>query len=158
MTAIEMNTELFLHLSHIAGNRSYMERTLDFLRNLTQQTDGTQARGIAYQNMLKRLSDFQEYEKGWDDDDARPLNRTVVKNFKDVLEASSDGMLAGWTIYPSANGSLLLEYQPREAGINIGKDDFSYYDLIDGKPTGANHCPFSPASVLETMTRISDHE
>lgn len=159
MTTIEINTELLLQLSHIAGNKSYLERTLDFLRNLTKENLGaSKARGIAYQNMLRRLSDFQEYERGWDDEDASPLNRQVVKNFKKVLEDTTDSLLSGWTIYPAANGSLLLEYQPREAGINIGKSDFSYYDLSDGKVTGANSCPFTPSSVIETMKQISSHE
>jgi hypothetical protein len=40
--------------------------------------------------MLERLSDFQEYEKGWDGDDALPLSRQVVKNFKAVLQKSRD--------------------------------------------------------------------
>ena len=115
-----------------------------------------QSRGVAYQTLLRRLSDFQEYEQGWDDGDARPLSPTVVKNFKAVLEGSSDSLLTGWTIFPAANGSLLLEYKPREAGINIGKDDFSYYSFRNGQVEGQNSRPFTAAAVIETMKRLSD--
>lgn len=106
--------------------------------------------------MLRRLSDFQEYEQGWDDADARPLNKGVVKNFKKVLELSSDSNLSGWTIFPAANGTLLLEYKASEAGINIGRDDFSYYILkSDGSVEGKNQQKFSPSAILETMQYIS---
>ena len=109
-----------------------------------------------YQELLRRLSDFQEYEEGWDDADALPLNRCVVKNFKKVLEQSSDSILEGWTIFPAANGTLLLEYKPAEAGINIGKDDFSYYCLkSNGSVEGKNHQLFTPAAILNTMKLIS---
>ena len=155
MTAIEMNAELFMRLSQISQNANYVEKTLDFLRHLTRDY-AVQSRGLPYQNMLRRLSDFQEYERGWDDGDARPLNRNVVKNFKSVLEQSTDSLLAGWTIYPAANGSLLLEYKPTEAGINIGKDDFSYYFLAsDGTIGGKNHLQFSPSAILNVMQQIS---
>ena len=155
MTAIEMNAELFLRLSQIADNSSYVEKTLLFLRSLTKES-AAQTRGLAYQEMLRRLSDFQEYEQGWDDADARPLNKGVVKNFKKVLELSTDSILNGWTLFPAANGTLLLEYKPLEAGINIGKDDFSYYILKpDGSVEGKNGQRFSPDDILETMQYIS---
>ncbi len=152
MTAIEINAELLMRLSQIAGNSSYMERTLEFLRSLTKETV-TQTRN---QEMLRRLSDFQEYEEGWDDADALPLNRNVVKNFKKVLEQSTDSVLEGWTIFPAANGTLLLEYKPAEAGINIGKDDFSYYRLnSNGDVEGKNKQLFTPTAILNTMEYIS---
>jgi len=158
-TAIEMNSELQMQLSRIAGNQNYLAQTLDFLRSLVQGGhESVRVRGLAYQTILRRLSDFQEYEQGWDGENARPLNKKVVKNFKKVLEGSIDTQLHGWTIYPAANGSLLLEYQPREAGINIGMDDFSYYDFDGTQMTGENHCPFSPLAVLNIMKQIASHE
>lgn len=157
MTAIEMNSELFLQLSQIAGNESYIERTLNFLRALTREANTTApTRGLAYQTLLKRLSDFQEYEQGWDGDNARPIHRNVVKNFKQVLEHCSDSLLTGWTIFPAANGSLLMEYKPREAGINIGKDDFSYYSLHNGQIKGENGQPFTATAVIDTMRQLSN--
>ena len=154
-TAIDTNTELLMRLSQIVGNSSYLEQTLEFLRNLTKESV-VQPRSQNYQEMLRRLSDFQEYEEGWDDADAQPLNRSVVKNFKEVLEQSTDSILEGWTIFPAANGTLLLEYKPAEAGINIGKDDFSYYRLnSNGDVEGMNNQLFSPTAILNTMKLIS---
>lgn len=155
MTAIEINAELLMRLSRIAGNSSYMERTLDFLRSLTDEPV-MQARSQSYQELLRRLSDFQEYEEGWDDADALPLNRNVVKNFKKVLEQSTDSILEGWTIFPAANGTLLLEYKPAEAGINIGKSDFSYYRISrNGSIEGKNKQQFTPKAIINTMELIS---
>lgn len=149
------SAELLMRLSQIAGNSSYMEQTLDFLRKLTRESVAL-PRGHNYQEMLRRLSDFQEYEEGWDDADALPLNHSVVKNFKKVLEQSTDSQLDGWTIFPVANGTLLLEYKPAEAGINIGKDDFSYYRLNGkGDVEGKNNQQFSPTAILNTMKLIS---
>ena len=31
--------------------------------------------------MLESLSDFQDYERGWDGEDALPLDKKVVRNF-----------------------------------------------------------------------------
>ena len=144
-----------MRLSQIAGNSSYMEQTLDFLRSLTKEQTA-QPRGQSYQEMLRRLSDFQEYEEGWDDADALPLNRSVVKNFKKVLEQSTDSILDGWTIFPAANGTLLLEYKTAEAGINIGKDDFSYYRLnSNGSVEGKNKQSFTPKAIINTMKLLS---
>lgn len=154
-TAIETNVELLKQLSLIAGNSSYMEQTLDFLRSLTKE-QMAQPRSQCYQDMLRRLSDFQEYEEGWDDADALPLNRSVVKNFKKVLEQSNDSILEGWTIFPAANGTLLMEYKPAEAGINIGKEDFSYYRLSrNGSLEGKNNQVFTPNAIINTMELIS---
>lgn len=104
--------------------------------------------------MLERLSDFQEYEKGWDGDDALPLSRQVVKNFKAVLQKSCDNELEGWTFFPSANGTLLLQNKERKSGINIGSRGYSYYEIVDGEVKGENNLGFSPKSVIETMKRI----
>lgn len=80
MTAIDINAEVLRQLSIISNNKSYLEKTLDFLKGLTSQKGSQTVRGAAYQKMLKSLSDYQEYERGWDDDDALPLYAAVVRN------------------------------------------------------------------------------
>ena len=110
---------------------------------------------VAYQELIRRLSDFQEYDEGWDGEGARPLSNSVVKNFKQVLENADDQLLEGWTIFPAANGSLLMEYKPCSAGINIGKSDFSYYQQKDGILNGKNKLSFSVNGVIDTMQLIS---
>lgn len=154
MTAIELNAQLLRELSNISGNEGYLQKTLDFIKKLTKSDRATNARGIAYTEMLERLSDYQEFEKGWDGDDALPLSKQVVKNFKAMLQKSQDSELQGWAIYPAANGTLLLQNKERNSGINIGINGYSYYEIVDGEVKGENNLKFSPKSVIETMKRI----
>ena len=154
MTAIELNAQLLQKLSNISGNEGYLQKTLDFIKKLTKSDSATNARGMVYTEMLERLSDYQEYEKGWDGEDALPLSKQVVKNFKAMLQKSRDSELQGWTIYPAANGTLLLQNKERKSGINIGTNDYSYYEIVDEEVKGENNLKFSPKSVIETMKRI----
>ena len=154
MTVIELNAQLLRELSNISGNEGYLQKTLDFIKKLTKSDRATNAKGMAYTEMLERLSDYQEFEKGWDGDDALPLSKQVVKNFKAMLQKSQDSELQGWTIYPAANGTLLLQNKERKSGINIGTNGYSYYEIVDGEVKGENNLKFSPKSVIETMKRI----
>ena len=154
MTAIELNAQLLRELSYISGNEGYLQKTLDFIKKLTKSDSATNTRGIVYTEMLERLSDYQEYEKGWDGDNALPLSKQVVKNFKAFLQKSKDSELQGWTIFPAANGTLLLQNRERKSGINIGTNGYSYYEIVDGEVKGENNLKFSPKSVIETMKRI----
>ena len=154
MTAIELNAQLLREISNIADNESYLQKTLDFITKLTKSKTPAGVRGQVYTEMIERLSDFQEYEKGWDGDDALPISRQVVKNFKKVLQRSLDKDLIGWTLFPAANGTLLLQHKTRKSGINIGTDGFSYYSAENGEVKGENHLKFSPKGILETMKRI----
>ena len=154
MTAIELNARLLREISYIADNESYLQKTLDFITKLTKSKSSSIVRGQAYMTLLERLSDYQEYKKGWDGDDALPLSSIVVKNFKKVLQKSTDNDLQGWTIYPAANGTLLIQHKERKSGINIGTQGYSYYVNQDGVVKGENHLKFSPKAVLETMRHI----
>ena len=131
MTVIELNAQLLRELSYIYDNEGYLRKTLDFIKKLTKSNVASNVRGQIYTEMLERLSDFQEYEKGWDGDDAQPLSRQVVKNFKAVLQKSRDSELEGWTFF-----------------------HYSYYEIVDGEVKGENNLRFSPKSVIETMKRI----
>ncbi|MBO4719555.1 MAG: hypothetical protein J5658_06755 [Prevotella sp.] len=154
MTVIELNAQLLREISNIADNENYLQKTLDFIKKLTKSKQTVVVRGQVYTEMLERLSDYQEYQKGWDGDDALPISRQVVKNFKKVLQKSSDNDLKDWTIYPAANGTLLLQNKLRKSGINIGTQGFSYYTIADGEVKGENQLKFSPKAILDTMKRI----
>lgn len=154
MTAIELNAQLLRQISYIANNENYLQKTLDFVTKLAKSKPSSAVRGAAYLEMIERLSDYQEYEKGWDGEDALPLDKQVVKNFKKVLQKCADSNLAGWTIYPAANGTLLLQHKVRKSGINIGMNGFSYYYIQNGEAKGENHIKFSTKAVLDTMNRI----
>jgi hypothetical protein len=155
MTTIELNAQLLQQLSYIADNENYLRRTLDFISKLVQShSSAVVHRSQTYTEMIERLSDFQEYERGWDGNDALPLHRDVVKNFKNLLQKSKDSDLQGWTIFPAANGTLLLQNRERKSGINIGTNGFSYYVIQDGEAKGENNLKFSPRAVLSTMKRL----
>ena len=144
-----IGSQLFLALGEIANNENYMQKTLDFVKNIDKQ------HSASYTKLLEQLSDYQEYEQNWDGDGALPLNGYVVKNFKSILKQCCDeNILDGWTIFPAANGSLLLQYTKKEGGINIGKNDFSYYKISGGNVKGENSLPFSPEKVVECMKGI----
>lgn len=153
-TTPELNAQLFLQLSNIAGNKSYMQRTLDFIIEMVHSENLSNARGRIYTEMLERLSDFQEYEEGWDGEHALPLNHLVVKNFKSLLQESTDNDLYGWTIFPAANGTLLLQNKERKSGVNIGSKGFSYYSIQNGEVKGENNLAFTPQAVLDIMKQI----
>lgn len=115
----DLNAQLFLQLSNIADNESYLQQTLDFVIGLAKSENRTNARGKVYTELLERLSDFQEYETGWDGDNALPLNHLAVRNFKNLLMESDDSDLLGWALFPAANGTLLFQNKNRKSGINI---------------------------------------
>ena len=154
MTAIELNAQLLRQISYIADNESYLQKTLAFIKNLTKSNPKATVRGQAYTELLELLSDYQEYKRGWDGEDALPLNSIVVKNFKKVLQKSDDSQLEGWTIYPAANGTLLLQNKERKSGVNIGISGFSYYTIENGEAKGESHLRFSPQAILDTMKTI----
>ncbi len=156
MNTASINAEVFYQLSLIADNENYLTRTLDFLKSLTfaQGRQKDEMRGIAYTTLLRQLSDFQEYTTGWDGEDASPLERSTVKNFKAVLNDSKDEDLQGWTISPETNGTLLLQSLTHNAAINIGNDAFSYYIKRGGKIEGENAVAFSSKSVLNIMRKV----
>ena len=154
MTAIELNAQLLKQLSYIADNESYLQKTLDFITKLSKSSSSMALKGPVYLELLERLSDFQEYKRGWDGEDALPLNSQVVKNFKKVLQKGTDDDLRDWTIFPAANGTLLLQHKIRKSGINIGASGISYYAIKDGEVTGEDHLKFSPKTVIDLMKRV----
>lgn len=154
MNTVELNTEIFRQIGYLSDDRSYLEKALEMLRGLTRIKSTAQARGREYTELLECLSDFQDYEQGWDGENALPLDKAVVRNFKEVLQRSEDRYLKGWVIFPERNGTLFMQNEQYNAGINIGSQDYSYYINKDGKVIGENAKTFSPASVLDTMKEI----
>lgn len=154
MNTIELNAEIYRQLGYLSDDRSYLEKVLEMLRGLTRIKSTAQAHGREYTELLECLSDFQDYEQGWDGEDALPLDKDVIKNFKKVLQSSEDKLLKGWVIFPERNGTLLMQNTNAGAGINIGSKDYSYYINKDGKIIGENAKKFTPASVMETLKKI----
>jgi hypothetical protein len=80
-----------------------------FFCNVMRIKSTAMAHGKEYTELLESLSDFQDYEQGWDGEDALPLDKTVVRNFKEVLQHSEDSYLKGWLLFPERNGTLFLQ-------------------------------------------------
>lgn len=153
MNTVNVSAEVLRELGYIADNSSYMEKVLDYIRSLTKKN--VVQRGAIYTSLLEQLSDFQEYEAGWDGAGALPLSKKVVKNFKAVLAKASEKSLQGWHLEPQSNGTLLMQDYNCNAGINLGTKDFSYFIIIDGNVEGQNNVKFSPNAVLNVIRKIN---
>lgn len=150
-TTVQLQEELFREIKPWLDSEAILRKIIASVRELVS----VPSRGVFYTKLLEKLSDYQEYEYDWDGDGALPLNAQAVKNFKAILKQCDDDSLANWSIFPSANGTLLFQYNKKKSGINIGKGDFSYYEIADGNVKGENSLPFSPEKVVECMKKIS---
>lgn len=153
MNTINVSAEIFRELGYIADNENYLEKVLDYIRSLTKKA--VVQRGATYTALLEQLSDFQEYEEGWDGENARPLSGKVVKNFKAVLAKASEKSLQGWHLEPQANGTLLIMNNGRNAGINLGVRDYSFFIVRNGSIEGKNNVHFTVSNLLQTIKHIN---
>lgn len=109
----------------------------------------------AYYAILNKLKTYQGYAKGWDGENASPLTEKVIANFSLVLEVIDKALLKDLTIYPETNGTLLIDSTKREAGISLGEERFSYYEINGDKVTGQNGIPFSVSALTDTIKTIN---
>ena len=158
MNTINISAEVLRELGGIADNENYMAKVLEFIKGLTQHTQTALVRGAVYTSLLEQLSDFQEYGQGWDGASALPLNRTVVKNFKAILQRGKDNELSGWSISPETNGTLLLQNRKHDAGINLGMKEFSYFIITGENVEGKDAVKFSPKAVISVIKSINAHD
>ena len=119
----------------------------DSLLAKSSETVDTDAQA-AYYAILNKLKTYQRYAKGWDGEDASPLTERVIANFSNVLEVIDKTLLQDLTIYPETNGSLLIDSTKREAGISLGDERFSYYEIDGDRVTGENGIPFSVSALI----------
>ena len=109
----------------------------------------------AYVVMLDKLKTYKAYPAGWDGEDAAPLTSQVINNFSQVLEAIDKQLLVGLTIFPETNGTLLIDCTDKEAGISLGNDKFSYYEIKDGQVMGENGIDFSVQAITQVIKKIA---
>lgn len=110
---------------------------------------------VAYYTILDKLKTYQGYGKGWDGENASPLTEKVISNFSYVLENIDKKLLEGITIYPEVNGTLLIDSTRREAGISLGDDKFSYYEIDGDTVKGENGIPFTVSALTDVIKRIN---
>ena len=109
----------------------------------------------AYLTMLDKLQSYKAYPAGWDGEDAVPLTNQVVTNFSHLLEVIDKKLLIGLTIFPETNGTLLIDSTKKEAGISLGNDKFSYYEIKDGQVTGESGIDFSVKAMTQVIKKIT---
>lgn len=93
----------------------------------------------------KSLDVISQYKDDWDDEGAPAIIPSVIDFVKSAISNCNDYLLEHWSIFPSNNGTLKMETHQSlvNAGINIGKDEFSYYihagtDEIYGKSSNTS--------------------
>lgn len=154
LNTIELNKEIYRQIGYLSDDRTYLEKALEMLRGLTLVKAAAEERSSDYVHLLESLSDFQDYEQGWDGEDALPIDKVVIKNFKSVLKKSDDRYLRGWILFPERNGTLFLQNDLYDAGINIGVKDYSYYINKNGEVIGENTKTFTTKGVVDTIRKI----
>lgn len=107
------------------------------------------------ETLIEQLYKFQDYAEGWDGLEALPLQPLSVNNLRGAISICDDAVLAGWTLTPETNGTLMLTSNDGMAGINIGDATFSYFQIIDGNVHGESNVPFNPNVVADLIGRIA---
>ncbi len=102
----------------------------------------------------RRLNDLSKLTEGWDGHGAYRVVPEVVENVKAIIDLSEDDRWADWLIFPSPQGSLMLQSKRNRASISVGADEFSYYALVDGKRMSGDHIVFDASLVEFLMRRI----
>ena len=102
----------------------------------------------------RRLNDLSKLTEGWDGHGAYRVVPEVVENVKAIIDLSEDDRWADWLIFPSPQGSLMLQSKRNRASISVGADEFSYYALVDGKRMSGDHIVFDASLVGFIMRRI----
>lgn len=109
----------------------------------------------AYYELIRKFDTYKKYTNGWDGENAVPLTKKVIDNFNLILEQVDAHLLCNLTIYPETNGTLLIDSTKREAGISLGDNNFSYYEIDGDKVKGKNAIPFSVSAVSEVISLIN---
>ena len=103
----------------------------------------------------KDLDLFATYKENWDGEGGLPVSTEALKNVESLLPYLSSRCLLQIDIYPENNGSLLIMWRTKEAGINIGNDTYTFYQINDNEVDGKSHLPFNIDDVIETAEKIA---
>ena len=155
----QVETNIYWNLLKDLDENLKVQLVLRLKKSLSVQKDAetvvTDEAQKAYVVMLDKLKTYRAYPAGWDGENAAPLNSQVVTNFIHLLEVIDKRLLIGLTIFPETNGSLLIDCTDKEAGISLGNDKFSYYEIKDGKITGEDGIDFSVQAITKVIEKIA---
>lgn len=99
--------------------------------------------------LKKELDLYATYEQDWDGEGGLPISMEALSNVEALLPFLSSRCLLQVDLYPESNGSLLIMWKNKEAGINIGSSTYTYYETKGNKVNGESHLPFDVDDVLE---------
>jgi hypothetical protein len=154
-----VETQIYWNLLKSLSNTVKAQLVRKLNQSLTTTPDNSvvydKAEQTAYYELLRKFDTYKKYTKGWDGDDAVPLTQKVIDNFSLILERVDAHLLCNLTIYPETNGTLLIDSTKREAGISLGDNNFSYYEIDGDKVIGKNAIPFSVSAVSEVISLIN---
>ena len=105
--------------------------------------------------VFDRIDYLSSLPSDWDGYGAQPVARKVILNLKEVLLLSDDNDWEDWLIGAEPNATIALQSRKNRASMSLGKEEFSYYALIDGKERGESHVVFSPNRFLDIMKSLN---
>lgn len=105
--------------------------------------------------LKKDLELFETYKDDWDGEGGKPLNPDVILNFEALLPLLSSRCLLQIDVCPENNGSLLLMWRDKEAGINIGSTTYTYYQTVGDQVSGESHLPFDVDDVIQKAEKLA---
>lgn len=151
----ENNTALhYLGMPFLSGlSRKEKVLVIEFLAHSLTVEAG--ADDVNKEKLLQMLYTFQEYTNGWDGCEALPLQPLSVNNFRGAISLCSDSDLSGWQLSPEANGTIMLTYKDGSAGVNIGDETYSYFQIADGSLMGESNLAFNPDTVAGIIKRLA---
>lgn len=105
--------------------------------------------------LKKDLDVFAAYSENWDGEGGKPLSHEVIQNFEMLLPFLSSRCLSQIDVCPENNGSLLLMWRDKEAGINLGKTTYTYYQTDGDTVNGESHLPFNVDDIIKKAEKIA---
>ena len=105
------------------------------------------------ERLTRKLQQIETLENGWDGEDALPVNKDILEFMRQLFNRCKPSDLADWMLFPNVNGTLLL--QKENAGISIGKNEYTFFAETENEDMGEDNVPLSIDAVLSTIKRIN---
>lgn len=119
-------------------------------RRLAMEVDGKYL-----EQAIERVNHLARLKNDWDGYGASRILPEVVSNIREVLLMSDDTDWKDWLIGPENNGTLGIQSRKNRASISLGRSEFSYYALINGKRLGKSHIDFTPEAFYQVMRMLN---
>ena len=105
------------------------------------------------ERLTQKLQQIETLENGWDGEDALPVNPDILEFVRHLFNRCKPSDLADWMLFPNVNGTVLL--QKENAGISIGKEEFSFFAETEDEDIGEDNVPLSIDAVKSIIKQIN---